>query len=261
MVLSLSFIWGDQFMNFIDEKYFKVDGDNIVFIGPYMEAYIPNYFFTKGLAQEIGDAIKTMGIFNIKTFNDADKKSANPIRMLNVPIELMTYPTSYEPVQLDLHGTGESDIYVLMKYYSGDIFIPRAIPKNLKAFENFLDILTLGKIPHSVSYEDIFDIWENNRVLANVNFDVSDTIYEIVISEIYRSRKNPSEKFGSVLAKNPKHSPFDYLTASPRQITKLNSTFTGMIFENIDEMLSASVTRSKKGTPENESPMEKIMKY
>lgn len=261
--LLFSDVWREieVMANFIDEKYFKVVDNDIIFTGPYMEAYLPSYFFSKGLAQEVGDSIKTIGIFNVKTFNDKECKNPNPLRMVNIPIEIMTYPTSYEPVQMDLHHTGEPEIFVLMKYYENDVFCPRAVPKTVKAFENFLEILTYGKIPASVSYDDIFDIWAKNREVANVNFDVADNIYELVISEIYRSRKNPFERFGAVLGKDPNHSPYDYRAASPREITKLNSSFTGLIFENIDEMLSASVIRSKKGTPENISPMEKIMKY
>lgn len=248
-------------MNFIDEKYFKVDGDNIIFTGPYMEAYIPEYYLKKGITQEIGDAIKTIGVFSVITYNDPEGKQPNPIRMLNVPIEIMTYPTSYEPVVIDLNNTGEKEIFILMKYYTNDVFCPRAVPKSLKAFEDFLAIITGGKIPSSVSYDDIFDIWEKNRNYGDADFNVSDSIYELIISEIYRSKKNPTDRFGMIMGKDPKHSPYDYRTASPREITKLNSTFTGMIFENVDEMISASVVRAKRGTEENISPMEKVMKY
>lgn len=248
-------------MRFVDEKYFKAVDDNILFVGPYMEAYIPSFYFTGGKAQEVGDNIKTLGLFNIRTFEDAEGKKPNPLRLFNVPAQLMTYPTSYDAANLDLHNNGENEIYVVLKYYQNDIFCPRAIPKSIHAFESFLAVLTAGKIPASVSYDDVFDIWMKNMDVADQSYDVSDTMYELVISEIYRSRQNPVDRFGSVLGKNPKHSPLDYKTASPRDITKINSNFTGITFENVDEMLTASVNRTQTGKAENVSPMEKIIKY
>ena len=46
-----------------------------------------------------------------------------------------------------------------------------------------------------------------------------------------------------------------------RQITKINSTFTGITFENMNEMLIAGINRTNRGTSENISPMEEVMKY
>ena len=69
------------------------------------------------------------------------------------------------------------------------------------------------------------------------------------------------ETFGSVLGKDPKHSPYDYITASPREITKLESTFTGISFENMDEVLTSAVVGGKENRDENISPMEEILSY
>lgn len=246
-------------MRFIDEKYFKEDGDNILFVGPYMEAYIPASYFTKKQAEEVGDAIKTLGLFNIRTFNDANGKDPNPIRLFNVPIQLMTYPTSYETKSIKLNNT--EDVFVILKYYTNDIFCPNTVPKSLDAFEKFLAVLIGGKIPQNVSYDDVLDIWMKNNTVADISFDIPDTIFELVISEIYRSKKDPTKKFGYVLGNDPSHSPYDYITASPRAITKYNSNFTGIAFENMDEMLTAGVNRTSTGKSENISPMEEIIKY
>lgn len=248
-------------MKFIDEKYFKDDGANIIFTGPYMEAYIPAYYFENKWAEELGDTIKVFGLFNIITFNDANGKSPNPIRCFNVPLYMVTYPSAFEVRKIDLNNTNEPELYTVLKYYPNDVFCPNRTTQELHSFEIFLNVLIGGHLPKSLSYDDIVGVWEKNRELNGINFDVSDTIYELVISEIYRSRKNPVKRFGMEMGANPKTSPYAYKTASPREITKINSTFTGITFENMDEMLTSAVVRSKEDKKENTSPMEEIMKY
>lgn len=248
-------------MNFIDEKYFKIQDDNIIFTGPYMEAFIPSFYFLNGLAQELGESIKTFGLFSVITYNDTEGKKPNPIRTFNVPTEIITYPTKFETRKFDLVKKGEEEVFIVLKYYNNDIFCPAAVPKSLDTFKKFLTILTQGKIPGNTSYNDILNIWMANQELAGISFDISNTVYELVISEIYRDRKNNVNRFGSVLGADPKHSPYDYKTVSPRELTKINSTFTGITFENMNEMLIAGINRTNRGTAENISPMEEVMKY
>ena len=44
-------------------------------------------------------------------------------------------------------------------------------------------------------------------------------------------------------------------------LTKINSNFTGVTFEDVDTMLVAGVNRTNSNGSENVSPMEQIMKY
>ena len=248
-------------MKYIDEKYFKIDGDNLLFTGPYMEAYIPYYYFEKGIAEEIGTAFKTFGLFNIITYNDIEGKDPNPTRIVNIPASIMTYPSAYEIKSMSLHKGEPPSHFAVFKYNTNDIFCFQVIAKELVAFKTFLAILLGGKLPGVFPYDKIIEVWMKNMELADVSFDISDTIYELVVSGIYRYRKDPNKKFGAILAKDPNHSMYDYVTASPREITKINSTYSSVIFENMDEMLTAGINRANKGTPEVESPMEEIMKY
>ena len=248
-------------MKFIDEKYFAYQDDNIIFTGPYMQVYLPSFYFEKKLASELGDAISTLGLFNFKTFNDPEGKNANPIRLFNVPTIITTFPSKKSVVELDLYNSGEKEVFVLLEYFANDIMCPKSVPKDIKAFGAFLAVMIGGKIPKSISYDDIFDVWEKNQELGAINLTVSDTVKEFVISKIYRNKKNKLETFGSVLGKDPKHSPYDYITASPREITKLESTFTGISFENMDEVLTSAVVGGKENRDENISPMEEILSY
>ena len=248
-------------MKFIDSKYFKDDGESIIFTGQYMEVYVPGSYFKKELAQQVGDNFKIFGLVNLVTFNDADGKSPNPMRLLNAPVQFMTFPSAYEVRKMDLKSTEGPEPVVVLKYYTNDILCPSLIPKTSLTFRDFLAILTGGKIPSFTPYDMVFDIWMENMEMAGISFDIPDSTYEIAISEIYRSRSNPLKKFGAVLAKDPKHNLTDYITFSPREITKTNSTFTGIAFEDMDQMLTASINRAVKDKPERTSPMEEIIKY
>ena len=97
--------------------------------------------------------------------------------------------------------------------------------------------------------------------IAGISFDIPDSTYEIVISKIYRSKRNPQKTFGYVLGKDPKHDQLDYTTFTPRQITKTDSVFTGLIFEDMDQMITSGINRTNKELPDKTSPMEEIIKY
>lgn len=252
---------GGYELKFIDEKYFKYEDENIIFTGPYMQAYIPSFYFEHNLSYELGDNISTLGLFNFKTFNDPEGQDANPIRLFNIPTTIITCPSKHSVVELDLYNSGEKEVYVLLEYFANDVFCPRNVPKDIKAFKSFLAVLIQGKIPKSISYDDIISIWEKNQMLGDIKLGVSDTVQEAFIAKIYRNKENRLETFGAVLGRDPKHSPYDYITASPREITKLESTFTGISFENMDEVLTSAVVGGKENREENISPMEEILTY
>ena len=134
-------------MKFIDTKYFKNDGENIVFTGPYMEVYVPGFYFKKELAEQVGDNFKIFGLVNIVTFNDTEGKSANPMRLLNAPIKFMTYPSSYELRKMHMKGSDGPEPVVVLKYNCNDILCPSLMPKTSLTFRDFLALLTGGKIP------------------------------------------------------------------------------------------------------------------
>ena len=248
-------------MKFIDTKYFKKDEENILFTGPYMEMYVPGFYFKKGLAEQVGDNYKIFGLANIRTFNDPDGNNPNPMRLLNLPVKTMTYPSGYEVRKMDLHGTEGPEPVVVLKYYTNDILCQAYMAKVTVTFKDFIKLLTGGKVPAFTDYDMVFDILKKNMLIGGINFDLSDLTFEILISEIYRSKQNPMKKFAEVMAKDPNHDKTDYVTFSPRELTKANSAFTGIIFEDMDQMITSGINRTIKKRPEHTSPMEEIIKY
>lgn len=248
-------------MTFVDTKYFKVVDENILFTGPYMELFVPGAYFKKDLAEQIGDTYKIFGIANFITYNDPDGKSPNPIRLLNIPVKIMTYPSGYDVRKMDLHSQNGEEPVVVLKYYTNDIFCEAYMPKVSINFKHFLQMLDGGKVPSFTPYDEVFNIWKKNMEISGINFDIPDSTYEIVIAERYRSRNNPQKKFGAVLAKDPNHDMTDYVSLSARELTKINSAFTGIIFEDMDMMLTSAVNKANTNKQESLSPMEEIIKY
>lgn len=240
---------------------FTKNGSNIEFTGEYMEAYVPEYYFDTGIAQMVGDHFSLLGIFNIRVFTDVDGKQPLKLRTVNLPVKIVTYPTGgYEKKKLDLVGAGE-DTYYVLKYYNTDVFCQTALPQKAEAFKDFLKILTAGKLPRSFSYDDIITLWDKNFQLNGIKFDIPDVIKELVISEIYRDPSKPEYKFGHLVGTNPSVSRHSYTTANTKDITKYNSSFSAITFENIDEAIVSAVTTTRTERKEQTSPMEQLLKF
>ena len=248
-------------MRFIDNKYFRREDTNILFVGPYMEMYVPGYYFKNNLAEEVGENFKIFGLVNIVTFNDPDGKQPNPMRLLNLPVTINTYPSEVEVRKMDLHSTEGTEPVVVMKYYTNDILCNAFMPVVTQTFKSFINLLDGGKVPAFTPYNEVFNILKKNCTIGGIHFDLPDLTYEILIAEKYRSKRNTQVKFGAVLGKDPKHDQTDYVTFSPREITKSNSTFNGIIFEDMDQMITSAINSAVTGRKERTSPMEEIIKY
>lgn len=245
----------------IASNEFKDGEDFITFSGKYMEVYIPEFYFEKSISELIGDHFRTMGILNFKTFKDIDGKQPNELKVFNIPTEIYTYPSGgYEVKELDLVGRGASK-YTILKYYNGDRFCHKKVASTSKSFVVVLKALLQGKLPPTIPYDIVYDIWDKSFEANNVSMDIPDIMKEMVVAQIYRDPKDMSRTFGQALAKNPKLSMTSYETANPRQLTISHSNFTGLIFEDAEQMLVSGINNTKEGKHEASSPMEQVMKY
>lgn len=241
---------------------FKKTEKDIVFTGKYMEMYIPEDYFERGVAEEIGDHFKLLGVVNVRMFTDIDGKHPLKLRTLTIPTYIYTYPSGgYENRTIDLVGKGQEESYRVAKFYNGDVLCANKMPANKFAFRAFIEILMAGKLPGTLPYNSIIDIWNANFKLNDVDFDIPDVIKEIIITELYRSKKDISVKFSKVIGKNPNTSQYDYISVSPREVTALTSTYAGLTFEAFDDMLINGMNNTKYGRKELESPMNEVLQY
>lgn len=240
---------------------FKAQDGKIIFTGKYMEVYIDQYYFDKRAASIIGTHFKTLGILNFRTFADIDGKKPGKLRTLNLPIEIVTYPSGgFEEKELDLIGKGARRYHVL-KYFNGDELCSETNPVSIPTFTLCLNIILSGHLPATIPYDSVIDIWQNSFDMNNVSFDVPDVTKEMIIAQIYRDPKDASRTYGSTLAKNPQGSMYNYEQANQRKLAASQSVFNGLVFENFDQMLTSGIITTKHEKKQNISPMEQVMKF
>lgn len=246
------------------KKFFKEQGDTIIFTGVYMEGYIPMSFFDSDIAVEYGgERIETMGLFNVKFFSDTEgKNQIGGLETINIPTTINIYPSSTKVEDISFVAGSEPEKYRVVQFYTGDVFTDLDIVKNNKNAERFLKILEAGKLPRTLRYRDVFDIWTKNMEINGVYMpDVPSANREAIVAELYRYDKQPADTFASHIGKDPKMSQYAYIPVNARTLTKYSSTFAGVTFEDFDTMVTNGININRSGRKENASPIEEIIKY
>lgn len=241
------------------KQFLKNDGENIVFTGDVLECYIPKFYFQGKLGEDYGSSLNVFGVFNARVING---NKPMKLETFSVPSMIYIYPSEKEEKDLQLiegkDGTVES--YVVVRFYKNNVIMRSSIPKDASNVELFLDILFKGKLPKTIEYSKILQIWQKNLELNGVKLGVTSAVLEIIISEICRDRNKPEQTFAKVIGKNPNISELLYRTANIREICARNSTFSALTFEDFDAMTVSSLNINNYGKSESESPIEKIIK-
>lgn len=242
------------------KNFLKDDGENIVFTGSYMEAYIPEFYFEGKMGEDYGTSMRVLGLFNVRLFDENGK--GMKLETFNVPSMITIFPTEIEPrrnVQL-IADDDEVEDYRVAKFFKGNIIMRNGLQQDASNVELFLDVLFRGKIPRTIPYSQVQAIWQKNLDMNNVKLGVTSTILGVIIKEVYRNKKKPEETFAQVIGRNPKSSEYAYRRANIRQICAWNSTFAALTFEDMDAMITSSLNTKRYKKQESESPIEKIVK-
>lgn len=222
----------------------------------YVEIYIPQEYFDNGIAQNHGASIETLGVLYIRTF-----KNGNPgdIKLLNIPVvgEFMVYSKHVDTIQV--HGKGVDCL--ALEYPPKSYIIHQTIPKGREIANAFLNSVLGGKLPKTLNYNQIMNIWWKNLEVSGISYKVPSKIFEMIIASIYRNPHNVKERYGQLYGRQENPNGYDYTTENVRQVVKDLSTFSGMIFEDIGTMISSGINNSNQGVEEPESPLEKIIHY
>lgn len=267
-------------------NYLKIEGNKCLFIGKYMEAYIPEFYFkTNNLAQINGASIDTIGIFTFKVFETDDLNEINKLRpktklnTFNLPLTITTCPTNKRTLNLDLLEDGskneevnleETDLedeeieskYLILQYYENDVFLENInVIQNSNDMVKFMALVNSGKIPNTVAYDKLSMLQLNASKMAGIDLGVTSATVEMTLSELCRDPKNIGRPFRYAINQNDKLDMHDYKMASIKKIAMLNSTFTAITFEDMTTSLVYSINRNTANEPELTSPVEKVIKY
>ena len=159
-------------------------------------------------------------------------------------------------------GEDEAD-YIVLKFYKGNKIFPSAIRCDNASPENFLNMVLGGQIPKNIPYDKTIELFLKVFVQNKIGLPAPAVMLEMILSEVYRYKGDNSLKYGQFLAKNfdPKKKQLDYSLANVRTICKNNSSFAGISFENMDEMLTSAINNNKYKRTETKTPTHQTGHY
>ena len=163
---------------------------------------------------------------------------------------------------MTIGGDEEAD-YIVLKFYKGDKLFNQYVTCSNAMPEMFLNILLGGMLPKNIPYDKVLEIFLKVFSLNKVKLPAPAIILEMIISEVYRYKGDTSLRYGQHLAKtfDPKKKQLEYTKANVRTICKSNSSFAGISFENMDEMLTSAINNTKYHRKETKTPFEDVIKY
>lgn len=232
--------------------------DGKIYCNDYMEIYVPSEYFEgrKPAAVNEGSSVKTIGILYTKAFHNGKEE---PLKLLNIPsvIKLMVYDFKYETIDVK----GKPLEVMTLQYLKDSYVLHQTVPNGREVAETFLASILSGKLPKTLNYSKIIDIWWRNLEISGVSFKVPSKIYEMIIASIYRNPRDTKERYGQLYARQNNPSGYDYVTGNVRSVVKDLSTFSGMVFEDISTMITNGISNSRENIEEAISPLEKIIHY
>lgn len=229
------------------------------FIGNKCEIYIPSYYFNKSkpeiaIAKELGERIQTMGLFWFNVDGSWYEMQ------LPLKFEFQFSETDKRTLKIKPEFPEETyDVFILKR---NDAFVYDILHKkdldDLK--KDFIGkMVENAKLPSTIAYSDSINIFlKAMQATEFTGLGVSAVSIEFMLAEMYRNRKNMRQPFR--MAYNGKND-YNYKMVRIIKLPELNSTFTSLIGEDVNNQLISSILRKREGAVERESPIEKIIKY
>lgn len=242
-------------------SYFRSDGKYIYLEADYAEFYLPESYFdeTGKFAEDKGDTIRTLGIFNVGIF---EKDKLKEMKAFNVPtwIELFSNSSENRIVNIANKNGDVNEVKCkVLNYQKGAKIMASSVIQDSSNCEAFMDLIIKGKLPACIPYSKMMQTWQKNLDLNNVGFNVMNVVEEMILATMCRDKRNPSKKFCQVVT-TEELSDYDYKMNNVRQICQYTSTFNAITFEDMDSMITTSLNRTKSKGEETPSVVETILK-
>jgi hypothetical protein len=231
--------------------------EQVIFNGDKLEIFIPDYFLDpdEKMAFIIGEKVKTLGIF---WFKHKEK-----LYEIQIPVKIIFEFSEMYKDSLKLKPSMPLTDYSVFVLKNGDIFM---FDTNYKqsvddfSFGIMDKLIEKAKMPPTVAYNEVMSIFVNALQVTQIldRLGVSAVTFEMMLSELYRNRRNLSTPFRMTFDEKK---PYDYKMLRIVKLPELNSTFTGLLGEDIDQQVVSAVLRNRENKKEKESPLEKLIKY
>lgn len=230
------------------------------FSGEKMEIYIPKEFVDRSFASPIGAAIKTIGLFLFKVFPTEESKEGK-LYELQIPVPIIFTYSDESKKTLKLKNGFPTNEYFVYTLYHNDIFMKSDVyVQNKNDILNFISrMLHNGKIPNTTIYEDALKIYLNAMYMNNVSLGSPAVIFEAILSEMFRDKKNTSKPF-RLTYDGTKTKELDYKCVKMVKIPELVSSFSGITSEDVRHQIVAGILRTKENKKDVMSPVEMVVK-
>jgi hypothetical protein len=245
------------------------DGKYIYINSQLAEAYIPDEIFDRptddptnsSLAYDTGESVTSIGIFYMR-FYDVDEitpeiREKTPVRTLSYPNKIETVPTG-GMTKMTLTINGQTDVYRVYLYNHSDILMESASKKSYVNTEMFTKLIMSGKIPKSLTYDEIYFNWLKSFQINGINPGIPPVLMQAIIAKMCRSSGDVNTQFRMVAGKE-KVDPHDYTMLSMNQVSAYSSVMSSMSFERFAEKLTTSLIMTKEDLPQEPSPIEKLI--
>lgn len=249
-------------------KFLYKEGNSLKFNGELMKIYLPKTNFTKKgsdsfISEYNGNFIKTMGIFlfEVTTFDNEEKGKSGTIYTMKLPISIrFEYEDSYTEKK-QLKDNLPADIYNVFILNNGNTFIENVMAEmSINSCKEFIFMLHKGNLPSIIPYDEIIKLYLDTLDINGINLGSPSLVYEMIISEVCRSKNDKKIPFRKAI-NNGKISQLDYVNINMKEIPMLSSVYGALAFEDMNQSIITSINRTKNGTKEVESPIEKTIKY
>lgn len=239
----------------------KTSTSEYLFDGEKMEIYIPSNYFdpSSGLATVMGSKINSFGTFMFKVYGNKND-NLGVLYSMNAPLDVKFSFSNVSTSTTKLTSDLPEESYRVFTLHKGDVFMDSDvyIKSGMSVFTFIAKLVHGGKMPATVKYSDALVMYLDSLRLHGIGLGVPSVILELVLSELYRSKKDTTRPFRLDYTKDK---PFDYKMVRITKIPEMVSTFTGIASDDINHKIAVGVLRNKEGKKDMKSPIEKVLKY
>jgi len=236
-------------------SFIKEEHNKLIFVGKDKEfvAYIPEKYFDRKMAEQMGEYIELLGVFNY-TVQDLKTGKNIGLKRFKLPTFFITKPYMTEKKkEVKLLKESEIEDYRVLRYREGDeIASSIDLVQYIGNVEKFINLwYSLGYINNTIGYDELLDYILANASINGVNYGLSAQMIGFTITEICRDIDNPDVPF-RLSGKTNMH---EYKSMALKNISKHISPYTAIISEDFDESLIYAMMNN---TPKD-TPLEKIL--
>lgn len=243
-------------------KFLEQDGESVRFTGDILNIYLPKNYFESGVSVYNGNEVNTIAyfFFEVKSFAMEEKDQLGHIYTFKLPARIVFEFDDKNSKTMNIKDTGDI-AYDVLSLNKGSIFVKNVnVERSATNAKDFLYMLHGGRFPALIPYDEIINIYMQNLDINDLSLGCQNTIYEMMIGELMRNKKNVKEPFRKTINK-ANINPLDYKNINMKNIAFFNSTYTAIAFEDMNKALINGTARSLNGDKDMISPAEKVIKY